>query len=447
MDVFRMNLSHGDLATHSEICRAIRRTAQEAERPIGILADLPGPKIRVGAFPDGFITLEAEEEVVVTTREVMGEPGLIPSQYADLPTDVTAGNTVLLDDGNIELEVLGISGTEVTCKVVAGGKLKDNKGMNLPGVRISAPAMGEQDRRLARFALDIGVDFLGLSFVRRASDLQALRDLMGESSSKPLLVAKIERLEALESIEEILAHADGIMVARGDLGVELRPEKVPLVQGQLVSMAREAEKPVIVATQMLESMTRSPRPTRAEVMDVSHAVTQGADAVMLSGETSVGLHPVKVAEMMDRIIRETEGFIWESRSSSAWAFRKGEKPLPLELEDAVARATAQLTQDLGVKCIVVFTGTGWTAGKVSAARPQAPILAATPDPLARRRTGLFWGVEPVEVPSLDAGPDHGVTRSVALASGLATEGDFVLEVRGFSSDPASNFPSMTIRRI
>jgi pyruvate kinase len=314
-------------------------------------------------------------------------------------------------------------------------------------VKVSAPALTEKDRKLARFALDMGVDFLALSFVRQASDLQALRTIMSEVDESVLLVAKIEKAEALEDIENIMQEADGIMVARGDLGVELNPEKVPPIQGQLVEMARDLEKPVIVATQMLESMTRAPRPTRAEVMDVANAVTEGSDAVMLSGETAIGSYPVKAVEMMDRVIRETEGYLWPRRAALGTAFSASQKVPPLPLEDAVARATAQLSRDLRVQCIVVFTRSGWTAGKVSAGRPHAPIISATPDTGACRRTSLFWGVEPVKVDALGPDPDHDVARLLARESGLASEGEYVLEVRGFSWDPRSNAPTLTVFRI
>lgn len=447
VNVFRLNLSHGDSSSHEMLCRTVRELSKEAGRPIGILADLPGPKLRVGCFKDGFTQLDTGSGVVVTTRDVLGEPGLIPSQYPGLAQDLSAGNTILLDDGRIELEVVGVSGTEIACKVVVGGPISDKKGMNLPGASVSAAALTQRDEELARFALELGVDFLALSFVRRASDLQALRRILKEASSDTLVIAKIERAEALDRIEEILSEADGIMVARGDLGVELPPEKVPLVQGQLVELAQEWEKPAIVATQMLESMTHGPRPTRAEVMDVSHAVTQWTDAVMLSGETAVGQHPIRAAQMMDRIIRETEGFLWEGRKASDWTIPNNGKAPPLGLEDAVARATAQLTRDLDVRCIVVFTASGWTAGKVSAARPQAPILAATPSPRAWHRTSLFWGVEPIAVDSLEPGQNHGVTKRLALDSGLAKEGDYVLEVRGFSSDPERNIPTLAVCRL
>lgn len=447
VDVFRLNLSHGNTATHRDLYHEVRAASDRAGRYVGILADLPGPKIRVGRLEGGRIPLIDGEEVTVTTRDVVGRPGLIPSQYAGLTRDLSPGNTVLLDDGKLELRVLEISGDEVKCGVVVGGVLRDKKGINLPGVKVSAPALTEMDRELARFALDLGVDFLALSFVRRASDLEAVRGIMAEASSPALLIAKIEKPEALEDIEGIIIEADGIMVARGDLGVELKPEKVPPVQGQLVEMARNFEKPVIVATQMLESMTTSPRPTRAEVMDVSTAVVEGADALMLSGETAVGAHPVKAVEMMDRVIRETEGYLWPRRFADCMSAGDTNKLPPLALQDAIARATAQLSRDLNVRCIVVYTGTGWTAEKVSAGRPQAPILSATPDSQACRRTSLFWGVEPVKVESLDPGDNHEVTRHLARSTGLTTEGDYVLEVRGFHADPHRNIPTLAVCRV
>jgi pyruvate kinase len=352
-----------------------------------------------------------------------------------------------MDDGNLELEVLAIAGTDVKCRVVVGGTLKDRKGMNLPGVKVSAPALSETDRSLARFALRLGVDFLALSFVRRADDLRALREIMADAGRETLLIAKIEKAEALQEIEEIVREADGIMVARGDLGVELKLEKVPPVQSQLVEMARDLKRPVIVATQMLESMTRSQRPTRAEVMDVSNAVAEGADAVMLSGETAVGDYPVMAAQMMDRVIRETEGYLWPRRATSGTGVSASPTLTPLALEDAVARATAQLSHDLRVRCIVVFTRSGWTAEKVSAGRPQAPILSVTPDAGACRRTSLFWGAEPVKVDALEPDPNHELTRRLAKEAGLATEGDYVLAVRGFSWDPRRNVPTLAVCQV
>lgn len=447
VDVFRLNFSHGDTASHEATYRAVREAAKRADRAVGILGDLPGPKIRVGMLEGGSLTLKEGEEVTVTTRDVLGKPGLIPSQHLALGQDVSVGDMVLLDDGNLELKVLHIADTEITCKIIVGGILKDKKGMNLPGVKITAPSLTEKDRSLAHFAMGLGVDFLALSFVRQAADIRELRKVRTSLESSTLLIAKIEKAEALLEIEDIIKESDGIMVARGDLGVELRPEKVPAIQAQLVDLARDYEKPVIVATQMLESMTRSPRPTRAEVMDVSNAVSAGADAVMLSGETAVGDYPVRSVEMMDRVIRETEGYLWPQRVADGIGNHSFSKLPPLALEDAVARATAHLTRDLRVRCIVVFTGTGWTAGKVSAGRPQAPILSATSDPGARRRTSLFWGVEPVLVDSQDPGPNHEVTRNLAREAGLAEEGEYVLEVRGFHADSDRNVPTLSICRI
>ena len=414
---------------------------------MGVLGDLSGPKIRTGCFEGGSIQLDQGEEVTLTTREVLGRPGLIPSQYEALAKDLSKGDRVLLDDGNLELEVVEEGDPDVLCKVVFGGTLKDRKGINLPGVKVSVPSLTEKDRQDARFALELGVDFLALSFVRRAADVQELRQIVGEAPKAPLLVAKIEKPDALQEIEEILDVADGIMVARGDLGVELNPEKVPLVQGQLVELARSRDKPVIVATQMMESMIRSPRPTRAEVMDVSQAVRAGADAIMLSGETAAGEFPVEAVEMMDRVVRETEGYLWQRKGFGGFPQEDWASPPPLDLEDAVGRATAQLSRDLMVRAIVVFTGTGWTAGKVSAGRPQAPILSVTPLRRARRRVSLFWGVEAVTVPTLDPGPLHEVTRRLARESGLAEPGHFILEVRGFHVDPEKNVPTIAVCRV
>jgi pyruvate kinase len=393
------------------------------------------------------VELETGAEVIVTTREVLGSPDLIPCQYPGLAKDVSAGDTILLDDGNLELEVVTTDDPDVTCRVVVGGTLKDKKGMNLPAVKVSAPSLTENDRALARFALTLGVDFLALSFVRKAADLLALREIMSEVEDGTLLIAKIEKAEALQEIESIIHEADGIMVARGDLGVELRPEKVPPIQGQLVEMARDMEKPVIVATQMLESMTSSPRPTRAEVMDVANAVAEGADAVMLSGETAVGQYPERAVQMMDSVIRETEGYLWPKRAMTKTESSISTKLPPLPLEDAVARATALLSRDLRVQCIVVYTRSGWTAAKVSAGRPQAPILSVTPNSGACRQTSLYWGVEPVKVEALVADPNHEVTRRLAREAGLASEGDYVLAVRGFSWDSSQNVPTLAVCQV
>ena len=310
VSVFRLNMSHGEHAGHRETFQLVRRLAAEADRHIAILADLAGPKIRVGRFAGGSIVLELGNKVTVTTRDVPGEAGLIPSQYENLADDLSPGDRILLADGVMELEVEGIDGTEIRCIVTQGGVLEDRKGMNLPRVDVSAPCLTDKDKSDARFLLELGVDYLGLSFVRRASDVGELQSLIADSGGQAGIVAKIERPEALEDADAIVEAADAIMVARGDLGVELPPEQVPIAQRKLVDAARARNKPVIVATQMLESMIEHARPTRAEVSDVSHTVLSGADAIMLSGETATGNHPVLAVEMMNRIARQSEAYLW-----------------------------------------------------------------------------------------------------------------------------------------
>ncbi len=395
VNVFRLNMSHGDHDGHRAVYESVRQITQDRGEKIGILADLSGPKIRVGRFAGGSIELIAGSSVIVTTREVEGEPGLIPSQYDMLHQDVESGSRILLDDGNLELRVENVRGNEIECTVVHGGTLKDRKGMNLPGVRVSAPSLTEKDRRDAEFALDLGVDFLALSFVRTAADVEELRALMVERDRSAWIIAKIEKPEALDDIEAILAVSDGIMVARGDLGVELPPELVPTAQTELVDLARSAGKPVIVATQMLESMISSPRPTRAEVSDVANAVRSGTDAVMLSAETAAGQFPVQAVAMMDRIAREAESQLFGTVLFGGWATPQRLDEDVMKLGHAISRATAQLSRDLKVRAVVVFSSTGITAQEVASARPAAPVIAASSVRETARRMTLLWGTVPV----------------------------------------------------
>lgn len=448
VDVFRLNFSHGSHEEHEETFRRVRQAAEELGAPVAVLADLCGPKIRVGRFREGEIVLEAEEEVTVTTRDVEGEAGLIPSRYEELADDVASGDRILLDDGRLELQVLEAEGTEIRARVVRGGVLRDRKGMNLPGVAVSAPSLTPQDREDARFAVELGVDFLALSFVRRAEDVSELRGLVDEAGGKARLIAKIEKPEALDGIDEILAASDGIMVARGDLGVELPPEEVPVAQVQLVDRARRAAKPVIVATQMLESMVEHGRPTRAEVSDVAGAVMSGADAVMLSAETAAGAHPVEAVRVMDRVARMSEGYLWEQEGFGTLRRPRGGEGPPLPLDDALSRATAQLSRDLMVRAIVVLDGTGESLRRVSAARPQAPVVAPSTEPRDLRTANLLWGVVPVAVAAgaTDGGPGEAARRLVRNAE-LAGEGDYVLEVGGFHPEPDRNAPAVRVVRV
>jgi len=291
VDVFRINMSHGEHQTHREAMTTIRQVATERGAHTAILGDLCGPKIRTGKFADGFVQLEAGASVTVTSRDVLGDTSVIPSRYAGIVDDVRPGNRILLNDGAIELNVENVDGKDIRCSVVAGGSVGDHKGINLPGVNVSASSLTEKDQRDAEFALQEQVDFLALSFVRSASDIKTLRKIIDAGDCQPMVVAKIEKPESLENVTEIIAATDAIMVARDDLGVELNPEQVPVAQNLLINRAIGADMPVIAATQMLESMIENARPTHAEVSDVAHAVGNATDAVMLSGETAVGAHP------------------------------------------------------------------------------------------------------------------------------------------------------------
>ena len=326
-NVFRLNMSHGNQNLHKTTYNHIRAVSSEIGKPVGVLADLCGPKIRTGKFHAGQMNLEKNNKVTVTTRDVVGEPGLIPSQYSALSNDVKTGNRILLNDGALELRVNSVAGTEINCTVVHGGILKDHKGINLPGVNVSVPSLTKKDITDAKFALELGVDFLALSFVRCAADIQELRKIIKKSDRKTSIIAKIEKPEALDNFDAILDSTDAIMVARGDLGVELNPEQVPVAQNQLIERARNKFKPVIVATQMLESMIENARPTRAEVTDISHAVSHATDAVMLSAESAAGAFPVESVEMMDRIIRQTEAYLWSINAYDAGLKTTAQPPI------------------------------------------------------------------------------------------------------------------------
>ncbi len=447
VDVFRLNLSHGTQDYHRTLYERVRDAAARAGRVVAVLADLCGPKVRVGRFPGGHIDLKTGDRVTVTTRDVGGGPGLIPSQYEPFARDVRPGDRVLLDDGLIELRVEAVAGTEVSCAVIDGGVLKDRKGMNLPGVEMSTPALTDKDRADARFAAELGVDFLALSFVRRAADVDDLKSLLNACGRRVPVVAKIELPQALEAIDCILEVSDGVMVARGDLGVELPPEVVPVVQRQLVAQARRRNKPAIVATQMLESMVTNPRPTRAEVSDVSTAVFSGADAVMLSAETSVGAHPVAAVEMMDRVARQIESLQWSEGHFGTIARPDDDGEPPLPINEAAARATAQLSRDLWARALVVLARTGATAGVMAAARPAAPLLAVSADPVICRRMNLLWGVIPVGVTAAGMEAPEELARRLARELGLAEAGQFVLLVSGFGGATPTGTPVISVLRV
>jgi len=443
VNVFRLNMSHGTRDEHSEIYVHIRSAAEKLEKTVAVLADLSGPKIRVGTFVNGSIELAEGTSITITTRDVEGSPGLIPSQYKALSDDVMADDHILLDDGNLELSVVSVDGTEILCTVISGGTLSNHKGMNLPGVKLSTPSLTDQDRSDARFAMELGVDFIGLSFVRCSDDVNELRALVSESGAHVAIVSKIEKPEALENISEIANGSDALMIARGDLGVELPPEAVPIAQNQLIDIARASRKPVIVATQMLESMIQNQRPTRAEVSDVSNAVLSGADAVMLSAETAVGKYPVKAVEMMDKIVRQIEGYEWRQGAFGSFP-RGGHAEHPIPVEDALAESTSQLSRDLLVRAVVVISMSGHSVAVMSSSRPAAPIVGICPNPETSRIGSILWGVIPVSAERSSLKDPKNFARKIVKKLGLVSEGQSILLVGGFSSDPRQNSPSVTV---
>ncbi|MFP8905356.1 pyruvate kinase [Streptomyces atacamensis] len=388
MDVARLNLSHGAHAEHEERYHRVRRASEATGRSVGILADLQGPKIRLGRFREGPVLLERGEEFTITTEDVEGDRERCGTTYEGLADDVTPGELVLVDDGRVALKVTAVDGPRIRTEVTEGGMVSDHKGLNLPGVAVSVPALSDKDVDDLRWALRTGVDVIALSFVRSARDIADVHRVMKEEDRHLPVIAKIEKPQAVENLAEIVAAFDGLMVARGDLGVEMPLETVPLVQKRAVALARRNAKPVIVATQMLDSMIDSSRPTRAEASDVANAVMDGTDAVMLSGETSVGKYPVETVRTMGRIVAAAE----EDMLS------QGLRPLtesakPRTQGGAVARAAAEMGDFLGAKFLVAFTQSGDTVRRLSRYRSPVPVLAFTPDPATRAQLNLTWGVE------------------------------------------------------
>jgi pyruvate kinase len=386
MDVARLNMSHGHQADHLEAYRRVRAGSDATGHGVGVLADLQGPKIRLGEFPGGPVRLGAGDEFIITTEDVPGNAREASTTYAGLVDDVRAGDRILIDDGNVQLDVTGTSGSRVYLRVVVGGKISDHKGINLPGISVSAPALPEKDEQDLRWALATGVDMVAMSFVRTPDDASLARKIMTDLGRPGVpLIAKIEKPEAVRFLPDIVDAFDGIMVARGDLGVELPLEQVPAVQAEAIKLARERARPVIVATQMLESMISSPRPTRAEVSDVAGAVTQGADAVMLSAESSVGAYPIETVATMSRIVAAAEE---SSLHSEHHLIRR-----PTTTGGAIARAAVEVGAIVGAKALVAFTMTGETARRLARYRSPIPLLAFTTDPAIRSQLALTWGVE------------------------------------------------------
>ncbi len=387
MDVARLNFSHGTHAGHARTIARIREASGRQAKPIAILADLQGPKIRTGALEGGQpVALRAGQRFTLTTANVLGAGACVSTTYKGLPRDVRRGDRILLADGLIELRVLAARGETVVCKVINGGELGEHKGINLPGIRLKVPAVTPKDRQDLAFALARGANYIAVSFVRRAEDVLAAKAAVARAGKDTPVIAKLEKPEAIENLDAILRVADGVMVARGDLGVEMKPETVPVVQKEIIARARDFRRPVITATQMLESMTQNPRPTRAEASDVANAIFDGSDAVMLSAETASGRYPLGAVQMMDRIIREAEGSIRE--------FPRPQRSAQLDVAETACELICHASEELQMKVIAVFTESGSTARLVSQYRPRPPIIAFSPNQETRRRLSLLWGVLP-----------------------------------------------------
>ena len=423
MDVARLNMSHGDQSDHEQNFRWVREAAEKTGKAIAILADLQGPKIRLGRFADGPVHLNAGSQFTITTDDILGDVDRCSTTYAGLPGDVTPGDELLIDDGRMRLRAIEVTETEVITLVETSGPVSNNKGINLPGVMVSVPAMSDKDIDDLRFALRLGVDFIALSFVRSADDFEHVNKIMLEEGIVRPVIAKIEKPQAVENIDDIMDAFDGIMVARGDLGVELPLEDVPIVQKLIVEKARRNAKPVIVATQMLESMISAPRPTRAEASDVANAVLDGADAVMLSGETSVGEYPIHTVNTMSRIIESTEdhglprmaSFTWPARSKSG----------------IICRAAADVAEAIDARFVVAFTTTGDSARRMTRYRSHVPVIAFTPSDLVRRQLALSWGIETFTVPPVTHTDEMVLQVDKALLEiGRCREGQQVVIVAG-----------------
>jgi pyruvate kinase len=440
MDVARLNLSHGTYADHEKVYERIRRASDESTRASGVLVDLQGPKIRLGNIANGPVTLRTGDEFTITTEDVPGDQQMVSTTYAGMPGDVNPGDRLLIDDGKVGLECLRVDGPRVVTRVVEGGPVSDHKGINLPGVAVSVPALSEKDVEDLRWALRLQADIIALSFVRSAADIADVHRIMDEEGVRLPVLAKIEKPQAVDELSGIVDAFDGVMVARGDLGVELPLEDVPLVQTRAIALARRAAKPVIVATQMLESMIETSRPTRAEASDVANAVLDGTDALMLSGETSVGKHPIVAVETMARIIAKME--------DNALADIPPLTGRPRTKGGAITRAATEVGELLGARYLVAFTQSGDSARRMSRLRSPIPLLAFTPVQAVRSQLSLSWGVETFLTPFVKHTDDMVLQVDQALlGENRARTGDLIVIVAGSPPGIAGSTNALRVHRV
>ncbi|WP_168122791.1 pyruvate kinase [Paenibacillus sp. HB172176] len=427
MNVGRLNFSHGDFEEHGNRIKNIRLANKELGTSVAILLDTKGPEIRLGKLKEEPIELIQGDAITLTTEEILGDRSRIPVTYSNLPNDISVGSTVLIDDGLIGLIVEEVEGTEIHCRIVNNGPIKSKKGVNVPGVKISLPGITEKDANDIVFGIEQGVDFIAASFVRKASDVLEIRELLEKHNAGHIqIISKIENQEGVDNLDEILEVSDGLMVARGDLGVEIPAEEVPLVQKMMIKKCNRAGKPVITATQMLDSMQRNPRPTRAEASDVANAIFDGTDAIMLSGETAAGKYPVESVQTMSRIAERAEDAL-EHRE----IFTKQANAQQTSVTEAVSQSVANSALDLNAKAIITSTQSGFTARMVSKYRPKAPIIAVTTDERVMRRLALGWGVIPVQGSDADTTDEmFEIAVKGAMSTGILSLGDTVVITAG-----------------
>lgn len=425
MDVVRINMAHGSHDDHALTISNTRQLEKDSGHSLTILMDLAGPKLRIGDVEDKEVVLDEGDDFTVTTEPVVGTKEAVSINYPDLPRDVRTGDTILIDEGLIILQVVGIKGNDVRTKIIEGGPLHSRRGVHLPGVKISLSPLSEKDKLDLSFGLKHGVDWVGLSFVRNADDIKMLKALITEAGSKSKVIAKIEKQEAVKDIDNIIDAADGIMIARGDLGIEMPTEKVPIVQKMIINKCIIAGKPVITATQMLDSMIRNPRPTRAEVSDVANAILDGTDAVMLSGETAMGRFPVESVKVMARTILAAEIAL------SYCVDREDMKKRLITTTEAISNATCEIATSLNAKAIITSTQSGMTARQVAKHRPAQPIIAVSPSEEIVRQLNLTWGVIPLIVkPSVNLDNMFDIAVEAPLSKGLIEKGDRVVITAG-----------------
>lgn len=437
LDVARLNLSHGSYEEQCKKIELIREVEDDTGKTIGIMFDTRGPEVRTGSLKDSNVLLNTGDEIVLTTEEVEGDSSCVSVSYEDVTKDISVGARILLDDGLLELKVLEVNGNELRCRIINGGILGSHKGVNIPGALLGLPVLTNMDKEFIRFGIKMDINFIAASFVRKAQDIIAIRAFLNNEGAQGIyIIAKIENQEGVDNIDEILEVADGIMIARGDLGVEIPPEQVPVIQKRVIRKCNEVGKPVITATQMLDSMIRNPRPTRAEASDVANAIFDGTDAIMLSGESAIGKFPIESLKTMDRIAKEIEESAFYQELMNKTSLKNREKLC--NITESISFASCKTAMDIGAKCIISATTTGVTARMVSKYRPTTQIIAVTHDKFVKHFLTICWGVHPIQLPVKSESTDELIDNSIStvVGYGLLKSGDIVTITAGVPTNMA-----------